>query len=128
MAESPLDHRRGEVLKACFAIKYPDDNLALCTINLKTIKRMIFDHSVIQSTLQQLGVSPTEWTTDDWHKNPTILVERKDGLYIMWCQYTGHENGHHPAICTLRGPVVYPIGYKRYLDENEAENTTPIVR
>jgi hypothetical protein len=108
---------RGHVLKVVLVTQYPDGDIKAVPMGMEPVKLIIFDHDEIEKRLKELSVDGSKWNTGSWKSNPSILVERKDGLVILYCKYTGHM--HLPNKCWSAGPIVFPIGHKDFLDGAE---------
>jgi hypothetical protein len=108
---------RGSVVKLVLVTQYPDGDIKAVPMGMEPVKLIVFDHDEIERRLKELGADSSKWNTGSWKDNPSILVERKDGVVILYCKYTGHL--HIPGRCYSAGPIVFPLGHKEYLDGAE---------
>jgi len=111
------EDERGQVLKIVLITQYPNGEIKSIPMGLEPVKLVVFDHDEIRNRLKEIGVSDDQWCTGSWEENPSILIERKDGLVILYCKYTGHW--HLPNSCYAAGPVVYPFDHQQILDGAE---------
>ena len=99
---------RCQILKIITVGQYPNGEIKTIPIGMEGIKLIVFDPKEIEKRLIDLEVDLESWNTGDWKENPSILIERTDGLVILYSKYSGHY--HIPGRCFPAGPVVYPDG------------------
>jgi hypothetical protein len=115
--EATSNCERGKIVKLVVVTQYPNGDLKAIPMGMEPVKLIVFDHDEIERRLKDLGVDEINWNTGNWEENPSILIERKDGLVILYCKYSGHW--HIPGRCYSAGPVVFPIKHKTFLDDAE---------
>src|SRR5947209_3405658 len=85
---------RGRVARVVLVTHYPDGDIQAVPVNVSRLKLIMFDEHAIKARLSELGVDLSQWNTGDWTKNPSVLMEQKDGIVILYCQKTGHDHEH----------------------------------